>query len=70
MGTWDVGPFDNDTAADFGGDLDEAALEEREALISGALNAPLTLRTSWIPPTASEQWPQPHWSLLSALMAN
>ncbi|MFF4902673.1 DUF4259 domain-containing protein [Streptomyces sp. NPDC001068] len=37
MGTWDIGPFDNDTAADFGGDLDEAALEEREALIRGAL---------------------------------
>lgn len=37
MGTWDIGPFDNDTAADFGSDLDEAALEEREALIRGAL---------------------------------
>lgn len=24
MGTWDVGPFDNDTAADFSGSLDEA----------------------------------------------
>ncbi|MCX4721774.1 DUF4259 domain-containing protein [Streptomyces virginiae] len=37
MGTWDIGPFDNDTAADFGGDLDEAALEEREAMIRGVL---------------------------------
>ncbi|WP_285566696.1 DUF4259 domain-containing protein [Streptomyces sp. RTGN2] len=37
MGTWDVGPFDNDTAADFAGDLDEAALEEREAMIQGVL---------------------------------
>jgi hypothetical protein len=37
MGTWDIGPFDNDSAADFGGDLDEAALEEREAMIRGAL---------------------------------
>ncbi|MFE8015910.1 DUF4259 domain-containing protein [Streptomyces antibioticus] len=37
MGTWDIGPFDNDTAADFGGDLDEAALEEREAMVRGAL---------------------------------
>ncbi|MFI7358198.1 DUF4259 domain-containing protein [Streptomyces avidinii] len=37
MGTWDVGPFDNDTAADFGGDLDEAALEERESMIRNAL---------------------------------
>ncbi|MFE0512490.1 DUF4259 domain-containing protein [Streptomyces sp. NPDC058964] len=37
MGTWDIGPFDNDTAADFGGDLDEAALEERESMIRSAL---------------------------------
>ncbi|WP_327721789.1 DUF4259 domain-containing protein [Streptomyces sp. NBC_00490] len=37
MGTWDIGPFDNDTAADFGGDLDEAAPEEREALIRRVL---------------------------------
>ncbi|MEV4865378.1 DUF4259 domain-containing protein [Streptomyces ossamyceticus] len=32
-----TGWLDNDTAADFGGDLDEATLEEREALIPGAL---------------------------------
>ncbi|MER6487200.1 DUF4259 domain-containing protein [Streptomyces virginiae] len=32
-----IGPFDNDTAADFAGDLDEAALEEREAMIRGVL---------------------------------
>ncbi|KUL71274.1 MULTISPECIES: DUF4259 domain-containing protein [unclassified Streptomyces] len=37
MGTWDNGPFDNDTAADFGGDLDEAAREEREPMIRGVL---------------------------------
>ncbi|MGT2532760.1 DUF4259 domain-containing protein [Streptomyces nojiriensis] len=37
MGTWDIGPFDNDTAADFAGDLDEATLEEREAMIQGVL---------------------------------
>lgn len=37
MGTWDVGPFDNDTAADFCGDLDEAAADEREGIIRGAL---------------------------------
>ncbi|MFE2849779.1 DUF4259 domain-containing protein [Streptomyces lavendulae] len=37
MGTWDIGPFDNDTAADFGGDLDEAAPEERESMIRGVL---------------------------------
>lgn len=37
MGTWDIGPFDNDTAADFAGDLDEAALEEREPMIRRVL---------------------------------
>ncbi|WP_329538652.1 DUF4259 domain-containing protein [Streptomyces sp. NBC_01358] len=37
MGTWDIGLFDNDTAADFAGDLDEAALEEREAMLRGVL---------------------------------
>ncbi|MFB8070173.1 DUF4259 domain-containing protein [Streptomyces californicus] len=37
MGTWDVGPFDNDTAADFADDLDEAAPDEREAMIRGVL---------------------------------
>ncbi|MFD8821524.1 DUF4259 domain-containing protein [Streptomyces sp. NPDC059605] len=37
MGTWDIGPFDNDTAADFGGDLDEAPSEERESMIRRVL---------------------------------
>ncbi|WP_404950859.1 DUF4259 domain-containing protein [Streptomyces sp. ARC12] len=37
MGTWDLGPFDNDTAADFADELDEAAPEEREAMIRGVL---------------------------------
>ncbi|MGC5400048.1 DUF4259 domain-containing protein [Streptomyces sp. DT20] len=37
MGTWGIGPFDNDTAADFGGDLDEAAAEEREAMVRSVL---------------------------------
>ncbi|MER5350933.1 DUF4259 domain-containing protein [Kitasatospora sp. NPDC002551] len=37
MGTWDTGHFDNDTAADFAGALDEAAPEEREALIRRVL---------------------------------
>jgi Domain of unknown function (DUF4259) len=38
MGTWDVGPFDNDTAADWCGDLDDAAPEQRAALIREALS--------------------------------
>ncbi|MFC9248722.1 DUF4259 domain-containing protein [Streptomyces sp. NPDC057136] len=37
MGTWDVGPFDNDTAADFSSTLDEAAEGEREGIIRTAL---------------------------------
>ncbi|MFR9757596.1 DUF4259 domain-containing protein, partial [Streptomyces sp. TR06-5] len=37
MGTWDTGPFDNDTAADFANALDEAEPEAREALIRGVL---------------------------------
>ncbi|MFF0392175.1 DUF4259 domain-containing protein [Kitasatospora sp. NPDC004615] len=37
MGAWDIGLFDNDTAADFAGDLDEAAPEQREALIRAVL---------------------------------
>jgi hypothetical protein len=35
--TWDTGPFDNDTAADFANALDDAEPEEREALIRGVL---------------------------------
>lgn len=37
MGAWDIGHFDNDTAADFGGDLDDAPENERENLIRAAL---------------------------------
>ncbi|MEU4169316.1 DUF4259 domain-containing protein [Streptomyces sp. NPDC026665] len=37
MGTWDIGPFDNDTAADFAGDLDESPREERAAMIRSVL---------------------------------
>lgn len=37
MGTWDTGPFDNDTAADFSNTLDDAGPEERETLIRGVL---------------------------------
>ncbi|MER6282315.1 DUF4259 domain-containing protein [Streptomyces sp900105245] len=37
MGTWDIGPFDNDTAADFANALDDAAEGERERLVRGVL---------------------------------
>jgi hypothetical protein len=41
MGTWDVGPFDNDTAADWCGDLHDAAPDERPVLARSALTAVL-----------------------------
>lgn len=37
MGAWDVGPFDNDTAADWCGGLNEAIPEQRAVLIRDAL---------------------------------
>jgi hypothetical protein len=39
MGTWDVGPFDNDTAADWSGDLHDAAEDQRLPLLRATLNA-------------------------------
>ncbi|MEV5570396.1 DUF4259 domain-containing protein [Spirillospora sp. NPDC052269] len=39
MGTWGAGPFENDQAADFGGDLDDLAERDRPAAIRAALNA-------------------------------
>lgn len=37
MGTWGIGPFANDTAADFADDLDEAVIDERTSIIRTAL---------------------------------
>ncbi|MDQ0842906.1 DUF4259 domain-containing protein [Streptomyces sp. V1I6] len=37
MGTWDIGHFDNDTAADFSGTLDDAAESERPGILREAL---------------------------------
>ncbi|QNS08371.1 DUF4259 domain-containing protein [Streptomyces xanthii] len=37
MGTWDIGPFENDTAADFACALDETAKDKREALVRATL---------------------------------
>ena len=39
MGTWDHGPFDNDTAADWSGDLNEADLSKWPELVEEALRA-------------------------------
>lgn len=37
MGTWDIGHFDNDTAADFGHTVDEAPSEKRADVLSDVL---------------------------------
>ncbi|WP_018348771.1 DUF4259 domain-containing protein [Longispora albida] len=37
MGTWDIGPFDNDSAADWCGNLHDAGPAERAGLIRQAL---------------------------------
>lgn len=37
MGTWDVGPFDNDDAADFAGELDDAPPQARIEMIGAVL---------------------------------
>ncbi|MEU9131005.1 DUF4259 domain-containing protein [Kitasatospora sp. NPDC048540] len=42
MGTWDLGPFDNDSAADFCGSLDRAGEAERAGLLRAALDAAAT----------------------------
>ncbi|WP_253878886.1 DUF4259 domain-containing protein [Actinomadura rupiterrae] len=39
MGTWGAGPFGNDTAADFAGDLDDLPEQDRPAAIRDALSA-------------------------------
>lgn len=38
MGTWDFGPFDNDDAADWSGELQEAGPDQRVTLIRQTLN--------------------------------
>lgn len=37
MGAWAAGPFDNDDAADWAGELDDAEPDERAAMIRAAL---------------------------------
>lgn len=38
MGTWDIGPFDNDTAADFSSTVDEAPAEKRAEVLRAAFH--------------------------------
>jgi len=39
MGAWGLGPFDNDTAGDWGYELDEAVPDKRSAVLRKALTA-------------------------------
>jgi hypothetical protein len=39
VGTWDTGPFDNDDAADWSGDLDDTEPEDRLDFIRSTLSA-------------------------------
>ncbi|MET9619442.1 DUF4259 domain-containing protein [Streptomyces sp. NPDC006464] len=48
MGTWDIGPFDNDTAADFSGDLDDTPPAERAALIRATLGEVIETGTDYL----------------------
>src|SRR5262245_58451670 len=41
MGAWDVGPFDNDDAADWSGMLDDADPAQRPAMVEDAFRAVL-----------------------------
>ncbi|MFG1891492.1 DUF4259 domain-containing protein [Micromonospora sp. NPDC049051] len=42
LGFWDVGPFDNDDAADFAGDLDAAPADARMEMVGRALDRVVT----------------------------
>jgi hypothetical protein len=42
LGFWDVGPFDNDDAADFAGDLDAVTADARIEMVGRALDRVVT----------------------------
>ncbi|WP_331773308.1 DUF4259 domain-containing protein (plasmid) [Embleya sp. NBC_00888] len=44
MGSWDIGPFDNDMGADFADTLDEAPETERENIVRAALTSTIATR--------------------------
>jgi hypothetical protein len=48
MGTWDIGPFDNDNAADFAGALDRADEAQRFVLVRDALAAVVDGREEYL----------------------
>lgn len=54
MGTWDIGPFENDMAADFADALDEASEGDRETLVRAALINAVQTREYLESPEGSE----------------
>ncbi|GAB7036832.1 MULTISPECIES: DUF4259 domain-containing protein [Catenuloplanes] len=52
MGTWDVGPFDNDDAADFAGELDDAPPRARIDMVGAALERGADDFSPWDAPRA------------------
>ncbi|MFB7778348.1 DUF4259 domain-containing protein [Streptomyces bauhiniae] len=62
MGTWDVDPSDNDTAADFCSALDKAAAAERKGIIRGALTRVIDIVDYLEAPKSERLWPPaPSW---------
>jgi hypothetical protein len=54
MGTWDIGPFENDMAADFAYTLDETAPDKREGLVRAALSRTIQTRDYLESPEGAE----------------
>ncbi|MFI7687280.1 DUF4259 domain-containing protein [Streptomyces griseoaurantiacus] len=54
MGTWDIGPFENDMAADFAYTLDETALDRREDLVRATLSRTIQTRDYLESPEGAE----------------
>lgn len=54
MGTWDIGPFENDMAADFACTLDETASDKREDLVRATLSRTIRARDYLESPEGAE----------------
>ncbi|WTO73173.1 DUF4259 domain-containing protein [Streptomyces sp. NBC_00209] len=54
MGTWDIGPFENDMAADFAYTLDETPKDKRESLVRATLTRTIHTRDYLESPEGAE----------------
>ncbi|MFJ2951514.1 DUF4259 domain-containing protein [Streptomyces sp. NPDC087226] len=54
MGTWDIGPFENDMAADFAYTLDETPKDKRESLVRATLTRTIQTRDYLESPEGAE----------------